>query len=142
MTYRFCRGRGGAGSGRGLWCRARDRGGCGSPCGGGCCGCVVFALVLLGSVVAVLVISPVAFAQSLGPDAPTAVAVYSVKSEKLEVRWSSSDAVDHVVQGPVEIGKRGVRLVPAAIERSGDEHRKRAVDLGRRPVQGRPHGAD
>ena len=37
-------------------------------------------------------ISPVAFAQSLGPDAPTAVAVYSVESEKLEVRWSSSDA--------------------------------------------------
>ncbi len=55
-------------------------------------GGVVFALVLLGSVVAVLVISPVAFAQSLGPDAPTAVAVYSVESEKLEVRWSSSDA--------------------------------------------------
>ena len=94
MTYRFCRGRGGAGSGRGLWCRARDRGGCGSPCGGGLLwGGVVFALVLLGFVVAVLVISPVAFAQSLGPDAPTAVAVYSVESEKLEVRWSSSDAL-------------------------------------------------
>ena len=35
---------------------------------------------------------PVAFAQSQTPEAPTAVAVYSIESQKLEVRWSSSDA--------------------------------------------------
>ena len=49
-------------------------------------------LVLLGSVVAVSVVSPAAFAQSQVPDAPTAVAVYSIESQMLEVRWSSSDA--------------------------------------------------
>ena len=37
-------------------------------------------------------IVPVAFAQSQTPDAPTAVAVYSIESQKLEVRWSSSDS--------------------------------------------------
>ena len=93
MTCSCCRGRGGADSGRGHWCRARDPGGPGSPCGGGLLwGGVVFALVLLGSVVAVLVSVPGVFAQSLGPDAPTAVAVYSIESQMLEVRWSSSDS--------------------------------------------------
>ena len=33
-----------------------------------------------------------ASAQTPVPDAPTAVAVYSIESEKLEVRWSTSDA--------------------------------------------------
>ena len=87
------RGRGGAGSGRSPWCRARGGGGGGKACGGGLLWRgVVFALVLLGSVVAVSVVVPVAFAQSQTPDAPTAVAVYSIESQKLEVRWSSSDA--------------------------------------------------
>ena len=53
---------------------------------------VVVALVLLGPVVAVSLGIPAAFAQSLVPEAPTAVAVYSIESQKLEVRWSSSDA--------------------------------------------------
>ena len=37
-------------------------------------------------------ITPEAFAQTDVPDAPTAVAVYRYWSQKLEVRWSSSDA--------------------------------------------------
>ena len=37
-------------------------------------------------------VMPVALAQSSVPEAPTAVAVYSIESEKLEVRWSSSIA--------------------------------------------------
>ena len=48
-------------------------------------------MVLLGAVVVFLVAAPVAFAQSV-PDAPTAVAAYSIETEKLEVRWSSSDS--------------------------------------------------
>ena len=93
MACRSWRGRGGAGSGRGLWCRARAVGGGASPHGGGLLWRgVVFALVLLGSVVVVSVVSPVAFAQSQVPDAPTAVAVYSIETQKLEVRWSSSDS--------------------------------------------------
>ena len=51
------------------------------------------ALGLVGMVCFFLVIVPVAFAQSSVPQAPTAVAVYDIESEKLEVRWSSSDAV-------------------------------------------------
>ncbi len=47
---------------------------------------------LLGWVVVVLLTIPVALAQSLVPDAPTAVAVYSVETQKLEVRWSLSDS--------------------------------------------------
>ena len=35
---------------------------------------------------------PRAFAQTDVPDVPTAVAVYSIESQKLEVRWSSADA--------------------------------------------------
>ncbi len=50
------------------------------------------ALALSGSVVAVLVNASEAFAQSLAPEAPTAVAVYSIETQKLEVRWSSSDS--------------------------------------------------
>ena len=53
---------------------------------------VVAGLVVLGSVVVFLLVAPVALAQSDVPDAPTAVAVYSIESEKLEVRWSSSDS--------------------------------------------------
>ena len=84
---------GGAGAGRGVWCRARDLDGRGRCCGGGLLlRGVVFVLVLLGSVVAFCAISPVALAQSDVPDAPSAVAVYSVESQMLEVRWSSSDS--------------------------------------------------
>ena len=36
--------------------------------------------------------TPVALAQSQVPDAPAAVAVYSIETQKLEVRWSSSDS--------------------------------------------------
>ena len=93
MACRSWRGRGGAGSGRSPWCPARAVGGGASPHGGGLLWRgVVFALVLSGSVVAVSVVSPVAFAQSQVPDAPTAVAVYSIESQMLEVRWSSSDS--------------------------------------------------
>ena len=93
MACRSWRGRGGAGSGRGRWCPARAVGGGASPHGGGLLWRgVVFVLVLSGSVVAVSVVSPVALAQSQVPDAPTAVAVYSIESQMLEVRWSSSDS--------------------------------------------------
>ena len=61
----------------------------GSPWGGGL---VWRGVVLLGLVVVVLVITPVAFAQSQTPEAPTAVAVYSIDFRTMEVRWSSSDA--------------------------------------------------
>ena len=37
-------------------------------------------------------VAPVALAQSQVPDAPTAVAAYSIETQKLEVRWSSSDS--------------------------------------------------
>ena len=87
------RGRGGAGSRRGLWGWARAVGGGGSRRGGGLhWRGVAVALVLLGSVVAVLVNAPAALAQSTVPDAPTAVAAYSIESQMLEVRWSSSDS--------------------------------------------------
>ena len=97
---------------------------------------ILFALALASSFATLLAITPEVFAQTDVPDAPTAVAVYSIESQKLEVRWSTSFGdVDHRVQDPMEIGKRGVRLIPSAHKRSGDEHRKRAVDLGGRPVQ-------
>ena len=93
MACRSWRGRGGAGGRRGVCCRARAVGGGCSCCGGGLLWRgVVFALVLSGSVVAVSVVSPVALAQSQVPDAPTAVAVYSIETQMLEVRWSSSDS--------------------------------------------------
>ena len=53
---------------------------------------VVGALVLLGSFVLLLLIDSAAFAQTDVPDAPTAVAVYSIDFRTMEVRWSSSDA--------------------------------------------------
>ena len=53
---------------------------------------VVAGLVVAGSVVVFLLVAPVALAQSDVPDAPTAVAVYSIETQKLEVRWSSSDS--------------------------------------------------
>ncbi|MCY3505788.1 MAG: fibronectin type III domain-containing protein [Chloroflexi bacterium] len=48
----------------------------------------VSALLLQGTV------APTTLAQGTAPDAPTSVAVYSIESEKLEVRWSSSDAAN------------------------------------------------
>ena len=39
-----------------------------------------------------LATATVAFAQTAVPDAPTDIAVYIYSSQKLEVRWSSSDA--------------------------------------------------
>ena len=78
---------GGSPWGGGLLC------GGGSPWGGGLLWRgVVLALVLLGWIAVVLVITPVAFAQSQTPEAPTAVAVYSIDFRTMEVRWSSSDA--------------------------------------------------
>ena len=53
---------------------------------------VVVALATLTTTA--LAITPRAFAQSDVPDAPTAVAVYSIESQKLEVRWSTSDAAN------------------------------------------------
>ena len=54
---------------------------------------VLAAFLLLGSMAALLfALSPEAQAKASGPEAPTAVAVYSIESEKLDVRWSSSDA--------------------------------------------------
>ena len=82
-------------------------------------------------------------AQTDVPDAPTAVAAYSIESQKLEgalvhVRCG----VYHLVQDSVEVGKRGVRLVPTSHKRSGNEYREHPVDLGGRPVRGHPHGVD
>ena len=48
------------------------------------------ALPLAASVAVFLAITPRASAQADVPDAPTAVAVYSIESQKLEVRWSTS----------------------------------------------------
>ena len=53
---------------------------------------VLFVLVLAASIATLLAATPVAFAQTEVPDAPTAVAVYSIETQKLEVRWSTSDA--------------------------------------------------
>ena len=53
---------------------------------------VLFVLALAASIATLLAITPEAFAQTDVHDAPTAVAVYSMQSQKLEVRWSSSDA--------------------------------------------------
>ena len=47
---------------------------------------------LLGLVALFLSFMPGLSAQSQVPEAPTAVAVYSIESQKLEVRWSSSDS--------------------------------------------------
>ena len=53
---------------------------------------VLFVLALVASIATLLAITTEAFAQTDVPDAPTAVAVYSIESQKLQVRWSSSDA--------------------------------------------------
>ena len=53
---------------------------------------VLFVLALAASITTLLAITLEAFAQTQVPDAPTSVAVYSIESQKLEVRWSSSDA--------------------------------------------------
>ena len=53
---------------------------------------VLLLLALAASIATFFAITPRAFAQSGVPDAPTAVAAYSIESQKLEVRWSSSDA--------------------------------------------------
>ncbi len=50
---------------------------------------VLFLLVL--ALLSLTIVPLRAVAQGTAPDAPTAVAVYSISSEKLEVRWSSSD---------------------------------------------------
>ena len=51
----------------------------------------LLAFILLGAVAAPF---SEAQAQTDVPDAPTAVAVYSIESQKLEVRWSTSDATN------------------------------------------------
>ena len=51
-----------------------------------------FAGILLGLLLVVLLDGGWASAQTDVPDAPTDVAVYTYKSQQLEVRWSSSDA--------------------------------------------------
>ena len=50
------------------------------------------ACAFFGVLAAFLLDGGWASAQAQVPDAPTAVAVYSIESQKLEVRWSSSDA--------------------------------------------------
>ena len=53
---------------------------------------VLFVLALAALIATLLATTPAASAQTQVPDAPTAVAVYSIESQKLEVRWSTSDA--------------------------------------------------
>ena len=53
---------------------------------------VLFVLALVASLATLLATAAAALAQADVPDAPTAVAVYSIESQKLEVRWSTSDA--------------------------------------------------
>ena len=53
---------------------------------------VLFFLALVASLATLLATATAALAQADVPDAPTAVAVYSIESQKLEVRWSTSDA--------------------------------------------------
>ena len=53
---------------------------------------VLFVLTLTASVATFLAITPEVFAQTDVPDVPTGVAVYSIRSTELEVRWSTSDA--------------------------------------------------
>ena len=114
---------GGAGSGREIRMGS-------ARCGGGLMlRGVVFVLVLLGLVVVLLVAAPVAFAQSV-PDAPTAVAVYSYESQKLEVRWSSSDAASTTsFKIQWKSGSEEFRLVPTALSRSSYPKGRLAVDF-------------
>ena len=53
---------------------------------------VLFVLALAASIATFLAIMAESLAQTDVPEAPTAVAVYIYESQKLEVRWSSSDA--------------------------------------------------
>ena len=53
---------------------------------------VLFVLALAASIATLFAITSEAFAQTDVPDAPTAVESYSYSSQKLQVRWSSSDA--------------------------------------------------
>ena len=93
---------------------------------------VLFFLALVASLATLLATATAALAQTDVPDAPTAVAVYSIESQKLEVRWSTSDAASTTsFKIQWKSGKRGVRLIPAAHQRSGNEHRERPVDLRR-----------
>ena len=55
---------------------------------------VLLAIALTGTLASFIATTTVAFAQSDVPDAPTNVAVYIYSTQKLEVRWSSSDAAD------------------------------------------------
>ena len=59
-------------------------------------GGVIFVVVLAAPIATLLAITAVVFAQTDVPDAPTAVAVYSIESQKLEVRWSTSDAANTI----------------------------------------------
>jgi len=52
----------------------------------------LLALAVVGTLAAVTISHPSAFAQTDVPASPTEVAVYTYKSEQLEVRWSTSDA--------------------------------------------------
>ena len=53
---------------------------------------VLLILALAVSIATILAITRSVYAQTDVPDAPTDVAVYTYKSQQLEVRWSSSDA--------------------------------------------------
>ena len=53
---------------------------------------VLFVVAVAASIATLLATTTGVFAQTDVPDAPTAVAVYSIESQKLEVRWSTSDA--------------------------------------------------
>ena len=53
---------------------------------------VLLVLALAVSIATILTITRSVYAQTDVPDAPTNMAVYTYKSEQLEVRWSSSDA--------------------------------------------------
>ena len=55
---------------------------------------VLFVVALATLTTTALATTSRAFAQSDVPDAPTAVAVYSIESQELEVRWSTSDAAN------------------------------------------------
>ena len=55
---------------------------------------VLFVVALATLTTTALATTSRAFAQSDVLDAPTAVAVYSIESQKLEVRWSTSDAAN------------------------------------------------
>ena len=53
---------------------------------------VLFVLALAASIAIFLAIASAAFSQTDVADAPTDVAVYSIESQKLEVRWSTTNA--------------------------------------------------